>query len=610
VQDKRAGKAVDTLGVGSRVDVEKHPNLHTFARLLGFLRPYRWSLVISIVLAALSQAAAIALVRISQSVIDLAIRPRDEQLLWELITLIAVIGLAKALLMVGRRFISGRQALGVEFDMRNTMYAHLLRLSFGFYDRNQTGQLMSRATVDLQAVRFFLGYGLIFFFQHVLTIVGVTAIMLWTDWRLALVALAITPFVVALAYRYSKVSHPVLRDVQQKMADVATVAEENIVGVHVVKSFAQEEQEQVKFQRRSNAVFEQTVLANRQRSLYVPLLSFVPLLAQAGILLVGGWMVTHGSLTVGQFFAFNLYVTMLILPLRMLGMWIGQSQRATASGERIFQVLDEPVEVADKPDAAALPPGPGRIEFEGVSFGYDPERHVLHSVELAIEPDQNVAVIGHTGSGKTTLTALVPRFYDATEGRVLIDGVDVRDVSLASLRSQIAVISQDPFLFSTTVRENIGFGAPDATDEEIESAARLAQAHEFIVELPEGYDTVIGERGITLSGGQRQRIAIARAIAMSPRILILDDATAAVDATTEARIRLGLREAMKGRTTLIIAHRLSTISLADEVVVLDHGRVVARGTQAELAESSPVYREIYEHGLIDRELAARLEATA
>ena len=352
------------------------------------------------------------------------------------------------------------------------------------------------------------------------------------------------------------------------------------------------------------------MLANRQRSLYVPLLSFVPLLAQAGILLVGGWMVTHGSLTVGQFFAFNLYVTMLILPLRMLGMWIGQSQRATASGERIFQVLDEPVEIADKPDAAALPPGPGRIDFQGISFGYDPERHVLHDVELAIEPDQNVAVIGHTGSGKTTLTALVPRFYDPTEGRVLIDGVDVRDVSLASLRSQIAVISQDPFLFSTTVRENIAFGAPDATDEEIESAARLAQAHEFIVELPEGYDTVIGERGITLSGGQRQRIAIARAIAMSPRILILDDATAAVDATTEARIRLGLREAMKGRTTLIIAHRLSTISLADEVVVLDHGQVVARGTQAELAESSPVYREIYEHGLIDRELAARLEASA
>jgi ATP-binding cassette subfamily B protein len=592
------------------VDRERHPNLHTFARLLGFLRPYRWSLIVSIVLAAASQAATIALVRITQDVIDLAVRPRDEHMLRMLLGVIVAIGFVKALLLVGRRFISGRQALGVEYDMRNALYAHLLRLSFGFYDRHQTGQLMSRATVDLQAVRFFLGYGLIFFFQHVLTIVGVTAIMLWTDWRLALVALAITPLIIALAYRYSKVSHPVLRDVQQKMADVATVAEENIVGVHVVKSFAQEGQEQQKFERRSNAVFAQSVLANRQRSLYVPILSFVPLLAQAAILLVGGWMVLHDRLTVGEFFAFNLYVTMLIMPLRMLGMWIGQSQRATASGERIFQVLDEPEEIANRPGAKALPPGPGRIEFEHVSFGYDPARPVLLDLDLGIEPDQNVAVIGHTGSGKTTLTALVPRFYDASEGRVLIDGVDVRDVSLASLRSQVAIISQDPFLFSTSVRENIAFGAPAATDEEIESAARLAQAHEFIADLPDGYETIVGERGITLSGGQRQRIAIARAIVMNPRILVLDDATAAVDATTEARIRLGLREAMKGRTTLIVAHRLSTISLADEVVVLDHGRIAARGTQAELADSSAVYREIYEHGLVDRELAARLEATA
>ena len=601
---------MDTLDVGLPVDREKHPNLHTFSRLVGFLRPYRWSLIVSIVLAAGSQAASIGLVRITQSVIDDAIRPQDERMLWIFVALIAAIGFVKALLMVGRRFISGRQALGVEFDMRNALYAHLLRLSFGFYDRHQTGQLMSRATVDLQAVRFFLGYGLIFFFQHVLTIVGVTAIMFWTNWRLALVALAITPVIVALAYRYSKVSHPILRDVQQKMADVATVAEENIVGVHVVKSFAQEAQEQEKFQRRSDAVFQQSVLANRQRSIYVPTLSFVPLLAQAAVLLVGGWMVVHGSLSVGEFFAFNLYVTMLIMPLRMLGMWIGQSQRATASGERIFQILDEPEEIAEREGAVELPPGPGRIEFDAVSFGYDPERLVLSGVDLAIAPDQNVAVIGHTGSGKTTLTALVPRFYDATEGRVLIDGIDVRDVTLASLRSQIAVISQDPFLFSTTVRENIAFGAASATDEEIESAARLAQAHEFIAKLPNGYDTVIGERGITLSGGQRQRTAIARAIVMNPRILILDDATASVDATTEARIRLGLREAMKGRTTLIVAHRLSTISLADEVVVLDHGRIAARGSQGELAESSPVYREIYEHGLIDREVAARLEATA
>jgi len=586
-----------------------HPHLHIFGRLLGFLRPYRWSLGVSIVLAAASQAASLGLVRVTQGVIDQAIRPQDRHLLWILVGVVIGLGTLKALLMVGRRFISGRQALGVEYDMRNALYGHLLRLSFGFYDRHQTGQLMSRATVDLQGVRFFLGYGLIFFAQNLFTIVGATAIMLWTDWRLSLIAFAITPVLIILAYRYSRVSHPVLRDVQQKLADVATVAEENIVGVHVVKSFAQEEQEQAKFEQRSQAVFQRTVDANRQRSIYVPVLSFIPLLAQAAVLLVGGRMVVQNQLTVGEFFAFNLYVSMLIMPLRMLGMWIGQSQRATASGERIFQILDEPEEIAERPEATELPPGEGRIRFEGVAFGYDPERPVLEDIDLEIEPGQNIAVIGHTGSGKTTLTALVPRFYDVTSGRLEIDGVDVRDVELSSLRRAIAVISQDPFLFSTTVRENIAFGAPDATDEEVEHAARLAQAHEFVAELPQGYDTVIGERGITLSGGQRQRIAIARAIVTNPRILILDDATASVDATTEARIRLGLREAMQGRTTLIIAHRLSTISLADEIVVLDHGRIAARGTQGELAETSLVYREIHEHGLIEQEFISRLEAT-
>jgi ABC-type multidrug transport system fused ATPase/permease subunit len=587
----------------------KHPHLRIFGRLLGFLRPYRWSLALSIVLAAGSQAAALALVRVTQSVIDEGIRAHDQRLVWILVGIAVALGAVRALLLVGRRFISGRQALGVEFDMRNALYAHLLRLSYGFYDRHQTGQLMSRATVDLQGVRFFLGYGLIFFAQNLFTIVGATAIMFWTEWRLALVALAITPVLITLAYRYSSVSHPVLRDVQQKMADVATVAEENIVGVHVVKAFAQEEEESQKFGRRSEAVFRRTIDANRQRSLYVPLLAFIPLLAQAAILLVGGWMVVHDQLTVGEFFAFNLYVSMLILPLRMLGMWIGQSQRATASGERIFQVLDEPEEIADRPAAFDLPQGEGRVEFETVTFGYNAARPVLHDIDLEIAPGRNVALIGHTGSGKTTLTSLVPRFYDVTAGRVLVDGADVRDLRLNSLRRAIAVISQDPFLFSTTVRENIAFGAPNASDEEIEQAARQAEAHEFIAELPDGYDTVIGERGITLSGGQRQRIAIARAIATNPRILILDDATASVDATTEARIRLGLREAMEGRTTLIIAHRLSTISLADEVVVLDHGRIAARGTQGELAETSPVYREIYEHGLIEQEFIARLEAT-
>jgi ABC-type multidrug transport system fused ATPase/permease subunit len=587
------------------------PYRQTFVRLLGFLKPYKASLIVSIFLAIGSQAAQIALIVVSGTkVIDEAILPRDERKLWIFLGLLLLLGVVKAALMVGRRLISGRQALGVEFDMRNGLYSHLLGLSFGYYDRHQTGQLMSRATVDLQGVRFFLGYGLIFFFQNVLTVVFATTAMLWFNWQLALIALAITPILIVLAYRYSHISHPLLRDVQQKMADVATVAEENIVGVHVVKAFAQEPQEERKFARRSEAVFDQSIKANRQRAFYVPLISFIPLLAQAGVLLVGGRMVVHGQMSIGEFFSFNLLLGYLIFPLRSLGMWIGQAQRATASGERIFEVLDEPEEITDRPGAIELPPGRGRLHFEGVGFGYGVGRPVLEDVDLEIEPGKTIALIGHTGSGKTTLTSLVPRFYDVTAGRVLIDGTDVRDVKLESLRSAIGVISQDPFLFSATVRENIAFGKADATDAEVELAAQLAQADEFVEQLPNRYDTVIGERGITLSGGQRQRIAIARALIVDPRILILDDATASVDATTEARIRLGLREAMRGRTTLIIAHRLSTIALADEIVVLDRGRIVARGVHDQLLETSPVYREIYEHGLLEAEFVERLEASA
>ena len=589
---------------------EPIPYRRTFVRLLGFLRPYRGSLAVSVLLAVGSQLTQIAIILVTSRIIDDAIRPRDRDALWVLVGLILGLGLLKALFMLGRRFISGRQALGVEFDMRNALYSHLVRLPFRFYDSHQTGQLMSRATVDLQAVRFFLGYSLIFLAQHVLTIVGVTAVMFWLEWRLALVALAITPVLIALAYRYSTVSHPVLRDVQQRLADVTTVAEENIVGVHVVKSFAQEPQEEAKFARRSEAVFGESVRANRQRALYVPLLAFVPLLAQAGVLLVGGRMVVSGSLTVGQFFAFNLFVVTLIVPLRQLGILIGQAQRATASGERIFEVLDEPEEVSDSPQARPLPPGKGRIRFEGVGFAYGAGGPVLEEIDLELEPGRTVALIGHTGSGKTTLASLVPRFYDPTSGRVTVDGVDVRDLQLASLRRAVGVVAQDPFLFSTTVRENIAFGVREATDEEVEQAASLAQADEFIERLPQGYDTVIGERGITLSGGQRQRLAIARALILNPRILILDDATASVDATTEARIRLGFREVMRERTTIIIAHRLSTIALADELVVLDGGRVAGRGTHEELLSTNAVYREIHDHGLLEREFAERLEATA
>jgi len=582
----------------------------TFARLLGFLRPYKISLVVSTLLAIASQGAQIALVWVTAHVVDDAIIPRDAGKLWVFVWVMIGLGALRAAFMAARRLISGKQALAVEMDMRQGLYAHLVRLSFGFYDRHQTGQLMSRATVDLQGVRFFLGYGLIFFFQNILTVLSVTVVLFFFQWKLALIVLAITPVLVVLAYRYSHVAHPTLRDVQQKLADVATVAEENIVGVHVVKSFAQEPQEQAKFNDRSEAVFRQTVRANRQRALYVPFISWVPMLAQAAVLLVGARMVANGQLTVGGFIAFNLYLGMLIMPLRSLGMWIGQAQGATASGERIFQVMDEPEEIADRPDAVELPEGGGDLRFEGVGFEYMDGRPVLQDIDLELAPGKTIALIGHTGSGKTTLTSLVPRFYDVTSGRVTLDGVDVRDVKLNSLRHAIGVISQDPFLFSATVRENITFGAPDLDDAEVENIARLAQAHEFVERLPDGYDTVIGERGITLSGGQRQRLAIARALAVDPRVLILDDATASVDASTEARIRVGLREAMRNRTTLIIAHRLSTIALADEIVVLDDGRIAARGTHEELLVTSQVYRDIYDHGLLERQFADAVEARA
>jgi ABC-type multidrug transport system fused ATPase/permease subunit len=576
---------------------------YTFFRLLGFLRPYRASLAVSSLLAIGSQIAGILVPVLAGVVINELSGGADTSVLALEIAAIIGLGLVRGALMYGRRVISGRQALAVEYDMRDELYSHFLRLSFGFYDRSQTGQLMSRATIDLQSVRFFLGYGLIFFAQHIVTVVAVTAVLFVYSWQLALVALSITPVIVLTAYRYSRVSHPVLRDVQQKLAEVAIVAEESISGVHVVKSFSQEERRAESFSTAADSVFVQTLAANKQRALYVPLLTFLPVVAQALVLLAAGRMVISGSLSTGAFFTFNLLLAMLVMPLRMLGMWIGQAQRAVGAGERIFEILDEPEEIADRPAAETIAPGPGRVVFEDVSFGYDPSRPVLGAINLDIPAGSTVALIGRTGSGKTTLAALVPRFYDTQAGRVLVDGTDVRDIARRSLRREIGVISQDPFLFSTSVRDNIALGMPGAPQEAVEAAARAAQAHEFILELPHGYDTVVGERGITLSGGQRQRIAIARALLIDPRILILDDATASVDATTEAKIRSGLREVMKGRTTIIIAHRLSTIALADEIAVLDRGRIAARGTQSELLDESAVFREIHEHGLLQQVVA-------
>jgi len=573
----------------------------TFRRLLGFLRPYRGQVILSALLAVGSQAAVLTIPYLTGRAID-ATRPpeHDRQALLTYAALIVVAGALQAALMFWRRFLAGRLSLAVEYDLRNALYRHLQRLSFGFYDRHQTGQLMSRATVDLQSVRFFLGYGLVFFSQNMLTIVIVVVALFAIDWQLALIALATSPVMAWAAYRYSRVSHPILKDVQQRVADVTTHAEENIVGVRVVKSFAQEKRETSRFAALAQRVFDQAITAARIQARYVPMLQSLPSLAVAAVLLVGGYGVIHGTLSLGAFFAVNGYLLLMVVPLRSAGMWVGQYQRAMASGERIFEVLDVDRDIVEPADAKPLRPGPGHVRFEAVEFAYEPGRPVLCGIDVDIAAGSTVALIGPTGCGKTTLTALIPRFYDVSAGRITVDGDGVRDVALGSLRADVGIVSQDTFLFSTTVAENIAYGTPQATPDEIVRAARQAQAHEFILELPDGYETRVGERGLTLSGGQRQRIAIARALLMNPRILILDDATASVDASTEAKIKLALREVMKGRTTLIIAHRLSTISLAERILVLDRGRIAADGTHADLIETSPIYRQIHSHGLVDR----------
>ncbi len=581
--------------------LEKGQFLGTLRRLMGFARPYRKALWLSIILALGAQAFELAVPWLTGDVIDDAIQPRDTDKLKFLIGLMLGAAVLRFVLMTIRRLVSGTMAVSIEYDLRNRTYSHLQRLSFSFYDRNQTGQLMSRATADVGTVRIFLSYGLLFFTQYLFTIVGVLIVLVITDPMLSLVAVAIAPPIVYIALRYSRVSHPVLSEAQQTLADVTTQAEEAVVGVRVVKAFGQEERETQRFRDKSERIFSVNVRANALRAVYVPLLAFVPALAVAGVLALGGWMVIDGRTTLGDFVRFNLLLAMLVLPLRALGMWVGQAQRAVASGVRVLELLDLEPELADPPQPKPLPADAGgAIRFEGVRFGYDPDRPIVCDVDLDIPAGSTVALIGPTGCGKTTLTTLVPRFYDVTAGRVLVDGVDVRELALTDLRRNIGVVTEDTFLFSASVRENIAFGAPWATDDDVRQAAERAQATEFIESLPDGYTTQIGERGLTLSGGQRQRIAIARALLVNPRILILDDATAAVDATTEAKIKRALQELMRDRTTIIIAHRLSTISLAERVVVMDRGRIVADGSHEELAETSELYSRIRTHGLLDR----------
>lgn len=573
----------------------------TMRRAVGLMRRYRLALYSSIVLAILAQGFTIAIPWATGRVVDEAIEPRDAVALRNLILLILGLAVLRLIVMFLRRLIAGTMAIDIERDLRNMLYSHLLTLSFPFFDKNQTGQIMSRATVDLGTLRIFLGYGILFFTQHTVTVVAVLAVLFYMNWIVALIVLAIVPPLALLAVRYSRVAQPVVAEGQQALGHVTTQAEEAIVGVRVIKAFGQERTETRRFRDRAETVFDWNIRATRQRALYVPLMDFLPTIALAGFILIGGGMVISGRMTLGDFVAFSLLVTLIVMPLRMLGMWVGEAQRFVASAIRIFAIMDARAEITDPPEPQILPAdGRGRVAFRAVTFGYDPDRPILHDIDLDIEPGSTVAIIGRTGSGKTTLTQLIPRFYDVQHGAVEVDGLDVRAADLDLLRAEIGIVAEDTYLFSASIRDNIAFGRPEATIEEVREAAERAQAAGFIEELADGYETLVGERGLTLSGGQRQRIAIARTLLLDPRVLILDDATASVDASTEARIRSALEEVMRGRTTLIIAHRLSTIALAERIVVLDDGRIVADGDHATLIATNDVYREIHDHGLVER----------
>jgi ATP-binding cassette subfamily B protein len=543
-----------------------------------------------------AQAAQRAGTTIEQLRLD---RAGAEALLINAALFIVVFAVLRGLFAFVQAFMAEQTSQGLAFDLRNAIFARVQRLSFSYYDRNQTGQLMIRATDDVEKVRLFIAQGLVLAAQAFLLLIAALIILLLTNWQLTLWILPTLPIALVLFMAFGAISQPLFGEIQRRLSALNTILQENLAGIRVVKAFTREPYEQQRFERSATALMEQQLKVSRTFAFLFPLVFLIAQVGQSAVLYFGGQQIIGGTLDLGEYQKFSQYLFLVFFPLGQLGFIISLMAQASASAGRIFEILDSRSEIVERPGAPALPPIQGRVEFQDVTFRYfgsgDP---VLRDVSFAAEPGQMIALLGATGSGKTTIINLIPRFYDTTEGRVLIDGHDIREVTLDSLRSQIGIVLQETNLFSGTIRDNIAFGRPDATLDQVIAAAQAASAHDFITAFPQAYDTPVGERGATLSGGQKQRIAIARALLLDPRLLILDDSTSSVDLQTEYQIQQALDRLMRGRTSLVIAQRISTVLHADQILVLDTGQVVARGTHAELLESSPLYAEIYYSQLV------------
>jgi len=569
--------------------------LRDVRRALAYLRSYKREASGAFVALILASAASLATPQLIRVAIDEGIAPRSLNVI-----LIAVGGLVGAALMRGlfqflQGYLAERASQGVAYDLRNDLFAKIERLGFGYYDRVETGQLVTRLISDGEQIRTFAGSGVVQLAASAIMLVGTTALLFSLDWRLALVALSVVPVIFMLLLRFVRRIGPLFRSVQQTLGRLNSVLQEDLAGIRVIRTFTREDYETDRYRSVNAELLARNLETVRTFSNNFPFVFLLANLGTLAIILFGGLQVIGGGLTVGELVAFNTYLGFLLFPILTIGFLASGISRASASAGRVFEVLDAPLEVEDAPDAVPLPPVSCRVEFDDVGFRYPgDEREVLHHISFTAEPGQTVAILGTTGSGKSTLVNLIPRFYDVTEGGVRLDGHDVRDVTLSSLRGQTGIVLQTALLFSGPVRDNIAYGRPDATQEEIEAAATAARADEFIKALPQGYDTVVGERGVGLSGGQRQRIAIARALLVDPRLLILDDSTSAVDAETEAAIQESLDQLMREshRTVFVIAQRASTVRDADLILVLDEGTIAAQGTHEELLRESELYNEI------------------